>query len=652
MSKVPAFRSTIVSLWFRLITLGIVALVFCEALVLAQGKAQGWTFYLTTPEVVFEVVVRLIFAALAGIALGTICTLVLAPFLWYFKSSCDRLADWTTKVAVILVVFFLSRYALHVLIKWSYNWSDHRLIFDILLLAGFYLAFAVALCIPHTRREVVTSLDGVLSERMTRRTAIATVAGAAALMATEFALSKTAPTVKAALAPRRPKNNFLLITFDALCAEDMSLYGYRLPTTPNIDAFARKGTVFTNFYSASTFTTPSVASMLTGIYPSENHVYQLQGQVRAGSAASTLPHAMRAAGYATGAFVSNPAAYNLATSLENGYEFLPEPTFQQGGLQHLWDATTPLHQDLRFGSRLDEYTDLMHVWNHLGRMPTDLYVRFRPAASFEHAREVLAKLPEGFFLWVHVMTPHNPYLPDAADHGRFLPDNELRAFEEESGAPWIPHYEPDQQSLMDRWRLGYDEFIATADRAFGAFMSELENEGKLRDTTVIVSADHGESFEGGVFQHVSPYQTRPVIHVPLIIRTPEQQESRKVAFTADQTALAPTILELAGQAKPDWMRGQSLVGWLNRDGQGEGEGLAFCQYMPRNSIFKPLHRGSVGVIDGRSQYQYVLNLDNQKGALRPLNEAQIWNLDRSSENPELAATLRAVIHSRFPDMVP
>ena len=111
--------------------------------------------------------------------------------------------------------------------------------------------------------------------------------------------------------------------------------------------------------------------------------------------------------------------------------------------------------------------------------------------------------------------------------------------------------------------MRYDEFIATADRAFGAFMSELENSGKLQNTTVIVSADHGESFEGGVFQHDSAYQTRPVIHIPLIIRTPGQQDSRTVAFTADQTALAPTILELAGQPKPDWMRGQSLVGWLN-----------------------------------------------------------------------------------------
>ena len=55
------------------------------------------------------------------------------------------------------------------------------------------------------------------------------------------------------------------------------------------------------------------------------------------------------------------------------------------------------------------------------------------------------------------------------------------------------------------------------------------------------------------------------------------------------------------------------------------------------------------MIDGR--YQYVLDLDTQKGVLRPLNEAQIWNLDRSDEYPGRAAALRAAILSRFPELV-
>jgi arylsulfatase A-like enzyme len=180
-------------------------------------------------------------------------------------------------------------------------------------------------------------------------------------------------------------------------------------------------------------------------------------------------------------------------------------------------------------------------------------------------------------------------------------------------------------------------------------VSELENSGKSRNTTVIVSSDHGESFEGGIYQHENLYQTRPEIHVPLIIRTPDQQLGRTVAFTADQTALAPTILDLAGQPKPDWMPGQSLVKWLNSDSPGEGQGLAFCQYLENNSIFKPLQHGTVGVIDG--QYQYVVILGNQNGVLRPLSEAQFWKINRSADHPERAEALRAAIRARFPGLV-
>jgi arylsulfatase A-like enzyme len=649
MPKGTDFRTTIVSLWFRLITLGIVALVFSEALILAPGKAQGWNYYLTIPEVAFEVIVRLVAAALVGVALGTIATLIIAPIVWLFKSSRDQVAKWTTNVAVVVVVFFASRLALRILIKWSYGIAEHRALYDLALYSAFVLGFVVALIVRRSRQEILTSLDGFISHKMTRRIAITTVVATLALIVLEYAFSKTTPTVKAAVPQGHPKSNVLLITFDALNAEDMSLYGRDFPTTPNLDAFARKSTVFKNFYSASTFTTSSVASMMTGTYPSDTYVFQLQGQLRAKDLAKTLPHAMQEGGYVTAAFLSNPYAYYFSNGLRAQFDVIPEPHFQAGGVQHLWDATAPLHQDSGIGSRIDEYFDLDSFWNDLTRGPDNACMRFRPATSFDQAKEVLAKLPDGYFLWIHVITPHNPYLPDAADRGRFLPNSQQNTYEEESGTRWKPHYPPNQQSLVDQRRLRYDEFVATADRTFGSFMSELENSGKLQNTTVIVSADHGESFEGGVYQHSSPYLTRPVIHVPLIIRTPGQQDSRTVSVTADQTSLAPTILELAGQPKPDWMNGPSLVPWLSPDAQGEGKGLAFTQYFERNSVFKPLHHGSIGVIDG--EYQYVYYLDTHKGELRPLNEAQYWNLDRSAENPARAEALGSALHTRFPDLV-
>lgn len=58
-----------------------------------------------------------------------------------------------------------------------------------------------------------------------------------------------------------------------------------------------------------------------------------------------------------------------------------------------------------------------------------------------------------------------------------------------SGGPY--YYPPEQQSKIDQRCLNYDEFLATADRAFGAFIADLENSRKLGNTTLIVSADHG-----------------------------------------------------------------------------------------------------------------------------------------------------------------
>ncbi len=651
MSRESNFRSTVMSLWIRLITLGIVGLVFVVALKLAQGEAQGWTYYLTTAEVVFEVVVRLVFASLAGIVLGTLCTAATAPFLWHFKSSRERITEWATKAAVVLVVFLDSRFALQILIKtWAPD-RGHR--FTTALLAAHFLTFVVVLCIPRARRQVETSIDGFLGEKMSRRTAIATVVGTVGLVATEFALSKTTPVVKAALAPQRPKSNLLMITFDALSAEDMSLYGYPLPTTPNIDAFAGQSTVFKNFYSASTFTGPCVSSILTGVYPSEHHVYHLMGRIQPKYADKTLAHLMRNAGYTTGAFVSNWAAYYITENLKSGYDFLPEPTFQKGGLQTLWEATDSLHQHTEIGNRADEYRDLNALWNSAAGLPDNLSQRFPAAETFAQAQKILAQMPEGFFMWVHVMTPHSPYHPGAAERGRFIPEDQFRTFEDEendsSHLAIPPVYGPQLQYQVDRRRLAYDECVATADRAFGDFMSELEKSGKLRNTSVIVSADHGESFQGGIYQHGARYLTRPVLHIPLIIRTPNQREGQTVALVADQTSLAPTVLELAGQPKPDWMPSQSLAKWLGGDSAGEGQGLAFCQYLEINSIFKPPRHGSAGVIDG--QYQYVVVLSTQEGWLRPLQEAEFWNIDYTAEYPERAKALRETLSSKFPDLV-
>ena len=641
-----ALRSKIVWLWFRLVALATVGLVFAEALHLGVSKVQGWTFYLTSTEVIFEVALRLVVTALLGIVLGTLVTLATASAMGFLRIWRNEIAEWAVKVGVVLVVFVNARFALSALIKWSYHIADHRYVFDMALYGAFYLVCVLSLCFRSARDAVLTSLDPFLSDKFTCRAPVVTIALAAAFAFLDFAIAKSAPPVRASATLQHPKSNVLLITFDALAAEDLSGYGYDLPTSPNLDAFANKATVFTNYYAASTFTTPCVATMLTGMYPSQTHVYQLQAKLD--DPEKTVPELAREGGYTTAAFFSNPYAHYLAKSIEGKYDLFGEPVFERGGIQGLWSVMKPLHQDSRFGNRAEEYMDLAGVWNDVAGLPDNSPHQFRAAETFEQARALVSRLPDGFFLWIHVMTPHGPFLPDSRDRGRFLPADVKQIFQGPGKPDWKPHYQPSQQKKVDEWHLRYDEFILTADRAFGEFISYFEKSGKAENTTVIVSADHGESFSGGIFEHGSEYLTRPIVHIPLLIHRPGQQASRRVSAVADQTALAPTLLELAGLRKPDWMPGDSLVSWLTQERPASHKTLAFSQYFEKNSVFKPLAHGTVGVIDG--EYQYVLDLDTRKGRLRPLAEAQIWNLDKSNDNPAKAQELLSAIYSRFPEL--
>jgi arylsulfatase A-like enzyme len=215
-------------------------------------------------------------------------------------------------------------------------------------------------------------------------------------------------------------------------------------------------------------------------------------------------------------------------------------------------------------------------------------------------------------------------------------------------------YSPSRQPLVDKARLRYNEWVAQADGEFGRFMAMLRASGRLQNTAVIVSADHGECFAGGYLGHGGSEQRRPILHVPLLIHLPQQTTGAVITETVDQTALAPTILELTAGARAPWMDGSSLGALLGRGGPAPEAAatqpaLAFAQVLESDSVFRPVNQGTLGVIDGRSQY--VWSLDNGRGALYALAESDQQKLNRSSLEPELAARLRGEIARRFPTLL-
>jgi len=428
-----------------------------------------------------------------------------------------------------------------------------------------------------------------------------------------------------------------MVTFDALSADDMSLYGYRLPTTPNIDAFAQKASVFTNYFSCSTWTTPSVVSLQTGRYPFSTRVFQGLGRLRGESSEKTLVTELRAASYQTAASVANVYAFPPRLGLK--FDVVLTPPVK--GV--LWTPPILIDDALFLQSFVRDSLEkgLPSIFANESRFP--------PERSFEQADKLLALLRPPYFLWVHVMAPHFPYSPSPPFLHRFLGRDEILNAAEISTLLDLPgrRYTPEQQPSIDKWRLRYDEWITEMDAAFGRFVARLEQTNGLDNTVLLVSADHGESFEGGVWAHGSPKQVRQLVHVPLIIRMPGQVQGQRISVAADHTAIAPTILDIAGLPRPEWMDGISIEQALKSDSGGASSGIAFTQFFdPETSIFEIPRHGTVGAI--ADQHQYVMDIQSGRGSLYHLAESNLQNNDISEVDPVRAQSMRNLILSRFP----
>ena len=115
----------------------------------------------------------------------------------------------------------------------------------------------------------------------------------------------------------------ILIISDALRADHLSCYGYPRKTSPNIDALAKGGVLFQHAYSQCSWTTASVASIFTSMYPSVHrtgHTKSRFGYVSSlHSNATTLAELMEQHGYRTIGVCNNPTiSANLG--FDQGFE--------------------------------------------------------------------------------------------------------------------------------------------------------------------------------------------------------------------------------------------------------------------------------------------------------------------------------------------
>lgn len=330
--------------------------------------------------------------------------------------------------------------------------------------------------------------------------------------------------------------NVILLILDTVRASRLSLYGNTRATTPRIDSIAGHGVHFTQALSPAPWTLPSHASMFTGRLP---HEMSASWRTPFGADHPTLAEVLRARGYATGGFVAN-------------YFYVSRESGLHRGFTHYEDfATTPaaILSASGLARRLVAWTWLRERTGYL-RNPG---AKDAPRANRDLLRWLSKRGDRPFFAFVNYFDAHAAYDPPAPFDTRFrsteLPRN-----------PFLLNEKPISTQNAQPELDAYDGALAFLDAQIGDLIDSLDARGKLRNTLLILTSDHGEEFgEHGLLDHGKSLYM-PVLHVPLVIvfpgRVPAGNAIRVPVSTRDVPA---TVLQLLGEKSRQSLPGRSLA---------------------------------------------------------------------------------------------
>lgn len=410
-------------------------------------------------------------------------------------------------------------------------------------------------------------------------------------------------TTPAELAGAAEGWNVLLLSVDTLRADRLNAYGYGERTTsPALDELFAGGVRFQQASAPRSITWPSLASVLTGLYPSGHGVFENGYELP--EDLPTLPLRLDAAGYQTAAFLSN-----MCRAGHRGWDAL---RCSQGR-----DGRT-LQWALEWSDTLD---------------------REQP-----------------FFLWVHYFGAHSPYYNGGDLAARELdPDYQGDLIPKKWRLDRVME-EKEELDAADRRHLDaiYDAAVIGSDGLSGRLLAGLRERGLLERTLVVFLSDHGEDLyqhNGYLYHACSVYQSS--LHVPLGFVAPGLiPADSAVSQPVELTDVAPTILDLLGLPPIEEAHGLSLRPYLERPQRGGAGKPAYTEYGDTR-----IHT----VLSG--DWKLVVNPDKLTpfcfgggpADLYPIEALELYNLaedpfeqeNLSTQHPARVAELQTLIRQRF-----
>ena len=429
--------------------------------------------------------------------------------------------------------------------------------------------------------------------------------------------------------------NVLLIVWDTVRASNLSVYGYERRTTPNLEAWAGSSAVFENASSASPWTLPSHASMLTGRWPQElsaNWEQPLDATHR------TLAESLSERGYLTAGFVANTYYCGHELGLARGFAHYEDYVVSP---QELLISSTFLRvlANSNTTRQLIGYED--NIPRRTATAITDQFLEWQSRVG-----------DRPFFAFVNFFDAHETYLPPAPFAGRFGPGPPM-------GSPEV--VQDVRRSLRRDWperpraeiqgELNmYDGAIAYLDDELNRLLLELRTRGRLDNTIVIVTADHGEQFgEHQLFLHGnSLYQ--PLLHVPLIVRFPDRIASGiRVQSRVTLRDLAATILDFAGVTGDTGLPGRSWARFWSGGADAQRDAamaeVREADWAKQVSPSYPVAKGDMASISD-DRFHYIKNGDGTEElyAIADDKEERI-DLSKRDDSAALLERYRAALRA-------
>ncbi|KUK17259.1 sulfatase [Thermococcus sibiricus] len=387
----------------------------------------------------------------------------------------------------------------------------------------------------------------------------------------------------------RPDMNVIILAVDCLRYSNLSFAGYHRETTPFLDSLK------VNFraVSAAPWTYPSVASILTGLYP-HNHNAYIHDKVK---------NFDNLKGF-------KPIRKSVLT--------LPEILFL-------------LNYEIYFGTAID-----VASYPLKGRLVPKRYLGDTPAEKLlNDLRKWIVKRKKPFFAYVQLGDLHEPLVPPKEFRNYFgkvekLPNIERWAF----GRPEEQKGEKFQEYKENRILL-YDNTLRYVDYALEQFYSFLEDSGLLDSTILVITADHGEEFwEHAKLEAENFYDPRgyygvghghnvfnEIIEVPIILDGAVKNRGEYTGNRVSSVDITPTILDMLGVSHNLTFDGQNLfkVKEKKRPLLAEAVGYGYEKKALILGRYKLLYAPEDGV-------QWVFDLKKDPYEQHPIKDGEVTSI--------------------------